>query len=160
MVAADHLGHLPLWEAAIEADSAEVFAQGTGVFRVAGPRLASSEGDAAAWQLMNEPLGLRACFLIESSRQGFPPRLPANPRTVGEHLKKALLDRGIRQKEGARSIGCCPGSLGTWEKGRVAPEVRFWPAILAFLGYGPPPGARGFGGRLKRAVAQIFPHRV
>jgi DNA-binding XRE family transcriptional regulator len=69
------------------------------------------------------------------SRLGY----PANPRTVGEHLKRARLDRGIRQKEAARSIGCRPATLGTWEKGRVAPDVPFWPAILRFLGYDPRP---------------------
>jgi transcriptional regulator with XRE-family HTH domain len=42
---------------------------------------------------------------------------------VGEHLKRARLDRGIRQKKAARSIGCRPATLGTWEKGRVAPDV-------------------------------------
>jgi len=67
------------------------------------------------------------------------PDYPATPRTVGEHLKRARLDRGIRQKEAPRMLGCGPGTLGTWEKGRVAPDVRFWPAILAFLGYDPRP---------------------
>ena len=54
---------------------------------------------------------------------------PESPLTVGEHLKKARLDRGIRQKAAARSLGCRPATLGTWEKGRVAPDIRFWPAI-------------------------------
>jgi DNA-binding XRE family transcriptional regulator len=61
------------------------------------------------------------------------PGYPETPRTVGEHLKKARLDRGIRQKEAAESLGCRAAALGSWEKGRVAPDVRFWPAILAFL---------------------------
>jgi DNA-binding XRE family transcriptional regulator len=63
---------------------------------------------------------------------------------VGEHLKKARLDRGIRQKEAARSIACRPATLGTWEKGRVAPDIRFWPAILRFLGYDPWPEPAGW----------------
>jgi DNA-binding XRE family transcriptional regulator len=61
------------------------------------------------------------------------PDYPATPRTLADHLKKARLDRGVRQKDAARTIGCDPGTLLDWEKGRVAPEVRFWPAILAFL---------------------------
>ena len=81
----------------------------------------------------------------------FRPDCPENPRTVGEHLKKARLDRRLRQKAAARSLGCRPATLGAWEKGRVAPDVRFWPAILAFLGYDPRPEPEGFGGRLKRA---------
>jgi transcriptional regulator with XRE-family HTH domain len=70
---------------------------------------------------------------------------------VGEHLKRARLDRGIQQRDAARSIGCRPAALGSWEKGRVAPDVRFWPAILAFLGCDPRPEPAGFGGRLRAA---------
>ena len=57
---------------------------------------------------------------------------------MGEHLKRARLDRSIQQKGAARALGCDPRTLLNWKKGRVAPDVRFWPAILAFLGYGPP----------------------
>jgi transcriptional regulator with XRE-family HTH domain len=79
------------------------------------------------------------------------PGYPANPRTVGEHLKKVRLDRGIRQKEVARMLGCRPATLGTWEEGRVAPDVRFWPAILRFLGYDPRPEPAAFGGQIRAA---------
>ena len=70
---------------------------------------------------------------------------------MGEHLKKARLDRGMQQKEAAPEIGCDPASLLYWEKGRAAPEVRFWPAILRYLGYDPRPAPEGFGGRLRAA---------
>ena len=70
---------------------------------------------------------------------------------MGEHLKKARLDRGIQQKDAAREIGCDPASLLNWEKGRSAPDVRFWPAILRFLGYDPRPEPETLGGRLRAA---------
>ncbi|HLX07981.1 MAG TPA: helix-turn-helix transcriptional regulator [Thermoanaerobaculia bacterium] len=70
---------------------------------------------------------------------------------MGEHLLKARLDRGIQQRDAASELGCDPGTLLNWEKGRVAPDVRFWPAILAYLGYGPRPELVGFGGRLRAA---------
>jgi transcriptional regulator with XRE-family HTH domain len=79
------------------------------------------------------------------------PGYPENPRTVGEHLKRARLDRGLEQKAAAQAIGCDPGTLLNWEKGRVAPDVRFWPPILAFLGYDPRPEPESFGGRLRAA---------
>ncbi len=79
------------------------------------------------------------------------PDQPAEPRTVGEHLKRARLDRGIQQRDAGRAIGCDPGTLLNWEKGRVAPDVRFWPAILRFLGYDPRPEPAGFGGRIRAA---------
>jgi DNA-binding XRE family transcriptional regulator len=47
-------------------------------------------------------------------------------------------------------LGCRPATLGTWEKGREPPAVRFWPAILRYLGYDPRPEPLGFDGRLKR----------
>src|ERR1700739_3146988 len=43
-------------------------------------------------------------------------------------------------------------TLGSLEKGRVAPDVRCWPEILAFLGYATPAGARGLWRRLKRTT--------
>jgi DNA-binding XRE family transcriptional regulator len=49
----------------------------------------------------------------------------------------------------ARAIGCSPLTFLHWEKGRVAPDVGCWPAILAFLGYDPRPEPAGFGGRIR-----------
>jgi DNA-binding XRE family transcriptional regulator len=69
------------------------------------------------------------------------PGYPETPRTLGEHLLKRRLDRSTCQKEAAREIGCAAHSLLKWEKGRAAPDVRFWPAIVAFLGYDPRPAA-------------------
>ena len=58
-MAADRRGHLPLWEAPVEARPAQVLAQGLGILGVARPGFASSKGNAAGWQL-NESLPLRA----------------------------------------------------------------------------------------------------
>jgi transcriptional regulator with XRE-family HTH domain len=79
---------------------------------------------------------------------------------VGEHLLKARLDLGIQQRDAARALGCDPGTLLNWEKGRVAPDVRFWPAILRYLGYDPRPAPAAFGGRLRAArEAEGLSHR-
>jgi transcriptional regulator with XRE-family HTH domain len=71
---------------------------------------------------------------------------------VGEHLKRARLDRGIQQRDAAREIGCDPGTLLNWEKGRVVPDVRFWPKILRFLGYDPRPEPEALVGGSGRGV--------
>jgi len=86
----------------------------------------------------NIPLGVRGPFVIRL-RAGFL-TLSATPgrRELADHLKKARLDRGIPQRDAARAIGCSPLTYLHWEKVRVAPHVRFWPAILAFLGYETP----------------------
>ena len=52
------------------------------------------------------------------------------------------LDRGLWQKHVDREIGCSKASLLKWEKSRAEPELRFLPAVLAFLGYGLPTEAR------------------
>jgi len=62
---------------------------------------------------------------------------------LGDHLKKARLDRGLPQKDAARAIGCASLTFLHWEKGRIAPDARFWPAILRFLGYDSQAGACG-----------------
>jgi DNA-binding XRE family transcriptional regulator len=97
---------------------------------------------------MYEPLGLRGPFVIRlRGRIPRPAGYPETPRTLGDHLKKARLDRGIPQREAAMAIGCNPLTFLHWERGRVAPDVRFWPQIVAFLGYDPRPEPAGFGGR-------------
>jgi transcriptional regulator with XRE-family HTH domain len=79
------------------------------------------------------------------------PGYPEHPRSLGEHLVKARMDRHLRRGEVARAIGCSKSGLRNWEQGRAEPEIRFLPAILALLGYDPRPEPEGFGGRLKRA---------
>jgi len=61
------------------------------------------------------------------------------------------LDRGLWQKHVAREIGCSKASLTNWEKGHAEPELRFLPAILAFLGYDPRPAPATFGARIRAA---------
>lgn len=39
-------------------------------------------------------------------------------------------------------------TVGAWEKGRMEPSVRFYPAILGFLGYDPSPAPQSLSERL------------
>src|ERR1700719_2173520 len=94
-------------------------------------------------QIGNEPPGLRGPFVIRlRGRIPHPAGYPETPRTLADHLKKARLDRGFPQRDAARAIGCSPLTFLHWEKGRVAPDVRFWAAILTFWAT-PLDGARG-----------------
>ena len=94
-----------------------------------------------------------ACIICHVTLRGRIPRpgYPETPTSPGEHLKKARLDRGLRQRRAAAEIGCSTTSLATWETGCASPDVRFWPAILRFLGYDPRPEPAGFGGRIRAA---------
>jgi transcriptional regulator with XRE-family HTH domain len=72
---------------------------------------------------------------------------------VGEHLKKQRLDLGRTQKEVAGEIGVREQTYGYWEQERTEPEIRFYPAIVRFLGYDPTPAdpALSIGERLRVA---------
>lgn len=47
------------------------------------------------------------------------------------------MDLGLRQRDVAAKIGVHALTVTNWEKGHTAPEIRFLPAILDFLGYNP-----------------------
>jgi len=62
---------------------------------------------------------------------------PEKPRTLGEHLKKRRLDLGLRQRDTAERLGVTKNSYENWEHDKHEPEFRYWPEIIAFLGYDP-----------------------
>ena len=59
--------------------------------------------------------------------------------TIGDHIKKARLDRGLTQKQLAAQIGVDPFTILNWETGATNPKLRCMPAITQFLGYQPFP---------------------
>jgi transcriptional regulator with XRE-family HTH domain len=78
------------------------------------------------------------CRVTLRGRKSRPPGYPEQPRTVGEHLKRARLERGLPQRQVAEAIGCHHASLLNWERGRREPELRYLPATLRLLGYDRP----------------------
>lgn len=73
---------------------------------------------------------------------------PKHPRTIGEHLLKKRLESGLIQKDVAKSIRVAIQTIIGWEKGRSMPEVRYYPAIIAFLGYDPSPTPKTLGEKI------------
>ena len=65
--------------------------------------------------------------------KGYPEQL----LTVGDHIKARRLDLGITRKELCSIIGIGPWPNLCWEHDGATPRVRYWPAILDFLGYDP-----------------------
>jgi DNA-binding XRE family transcriptional regulator len=61
------------------------------------------------------------------------------PATVGDHIKVRRLDLGLTQAEAGARIGTDEFTVINWEKGKTAPGVRFYPAIIRFLGSNPLP---------------------
>ena len=62
---------------------------------------------------------------------------PANPKTVGEMIRKRRLDLGLRQIDAAKMIGCDQMSVVNWEKGHRAPRVNHLASVVRFLGFNP-----------------------
>jgi len=60
-----------------------------------------------------------------------------HPVTLGEHLKKARLSRGILQREIAQHIGVSQFTYIWWERDRYLPRNSHWKPIVEFLGYYP-----------------------
>lgn len=83
------------------------------------------------------------------------PGYPTSPRTLGEHLRAQRLDRGLMQREVARTLGVDPETLRNWETGKHEPAVRHYPAVFAFLGFDPRPAPQTLAGRLRRARERL-----
>ena len=62
------------------------------------------------------------------------------PKTLGEHLKKQRYELDLRQKDVAGRPQISQSTYISWETDGVEPEIRYWPRIVAFLGYDPVPG--------------------
>lgn len=61
------------------------------------------------------------------------------------------MDLGLLQREVAGRLGVDKFTLLNWERGKTAPDVRYYPAIIAFLGYNPLPRGETFQEKLKAA---------
>jgi DNA-binding transcriptional regulator YiaG len=77
-------------------------------------------------------------------------RIPAEPKTIGDHIRRRRLAQKMLHKEVAEVIGVTQACINNWEANRAAPEIRYMPAIIALLGYNPLPAANGIGEELVR----------
>jgi transcriptional regulator with XRE-family HTH domain len=67
------------------------------------------------------------------------PARPKEIRTLGDRLRTRRLDLGLLQRGVAERLGVSEASVWQWENNRTGPQIRFLPAILAFLGENPYP---------------------
>lgn len=74
---------------------------------------------------------------------------PADPATLGDHLRKRRHELGLLQRQVARKLRVTLNTVIDWEKDRVEPELRYWPNIISFLGYDPYPEPRTLGEKLR-----------
>lgn len=65
------------------------------------------------------------------------PGYPSELNTLGDHIKRRRMDLGLVQKDVATQIGVDTWTVTNWEKRGLAPCIRYYPAIIRFLGYEP-----------------------
>ena len=67
-----------------------------------------------------------------------PPRgYPRELETLGAHVRKVRLDRGLRQGQVARDLGVSVSTVVNWETNHTRVATRSMPQVVAFLGYNP-----------------------
>jgi transcriptional regulator with XRE-family HTH domain len=76
-------------------------------------------------------------------------KYPKDPQTLGEHLRKVRLDRGLLQKDVARELSVKKGTVAAWEVNRNPVAVQLIPRVLAFLGYDPRAEGRSMGEKIR-----------
>ena len=64
-------------------------------------------------------------------------RAPKNPQTLGEHLRLARIDRGLKQTELAQLLGVAYQTVEKWEHNLVLMSPKSRARVVAFLGYDP-----------------------
>jgi transcriptional regulator with XRE-family HTH domain len=80
-----------------------------------------------------------------------PPKHPRVLRTLGDHLKKARLERGLFQVTVAGALGVSVTTVNKWERNHTQVATRSLPKLLAFLGYDP----RLEGGHLGERIRML-----
>ena len=63
------------------------------------------------------------------------PAYPAELNTLGDHLRKTRLYRGLSQPDVAKILHFTPDTVTGWEQNRHKPSVKSARAITEFLGY-------------------------
>jgi transcriptional regulator with XRE-family HTH domain len=77
-------------------------------------------------------------------------RIPVEPKTVGDHIRRRRLGLKLFQKDVAAQIGVDVTSIRNWESNTSQPSLEYMPAIIQFLGYNPLPEGKTWGERLVR----------
>jgi transcriptional regulator with XRE-family HTH domain len=65
------------------------------------------------------------------------PRYPKELRTIGDHLRKRLLDLGLRQKDVGALVGAARPTVDAWEHRGTRPSGEVLRRLVQFLGHEP-----------------------
>lgn len=73
-------------------------------------------------------------FCKVSLKSSKPSKIPKNPVSLGEHIKKRRLEQGLFQKDVAKVLGVAETTIWMWENNRSNPQINLLPKIKNFLG--------------------------
>jgi transcriptional regulator with XRE-family HTH domain len=79
----------------------------------------------------------------------FPIAYERHPKTLGEHLRKERLLRGLKQRDVAVRLGVRTETVANWERGQERPLARHHGTIIRFLGFDPEPAGDTLPARLR-----------
>jgi len=63
--------------------------------------------------------------------------LPKLLTTLGDHIRRTRLERGLLQRDVAKILNVSEDSVTYWENDRAKPQVQHYRSIILFLGYYP-----------------------
>ena len=90
-------------------------------------------------KIRRDGVALPYCHITLKASKLLPPNYPKSLITIGDHIRKVRLDRGLRQRDVANLIGVDPFTILNWERRITNPKFRYMPAIIRFLGFNPCP---------------------
>jgi site-specific DNA recombinase len=105
------------------------------------------------FSLPEEPARVLLPTLYTSARRLM--RIPLEPKTIGDHIRKKRFSMKLFQKDAAKMIGVDKCLINNWEGNHTSPHIQFIPAIIKFLGYNPLPPATNWADRLVRHRTSI-----
>jgi transcriptional regulator with XRE-family HTH domain len=77
------------------------------------------------------------CEMIIQGKLPRPAKYPKELMTIADHLRKRRYDLKLSRLQVAKIIGVSTETITNWENERKAPQIKFFPKIIEFLGYNP-----------------------
>ena len=77
-----------------------------------------------------------------------PGGVPRSLEKIGDHLRKARIERGLEQRQVARILGVTDSTVWNWENHRSSPPVPQCGRVIEFLGYDPFPEPSTLSGQM------------
>lgn len=74
--------------------------------------------------------------------------MPRSLERIGDHIRKARIERGMEQKDLASILGVTESCVWLWENHRSAPPIPRCKGVIDFLGYDPFPQPETLAGRM------------